>query len=173
MANTKGSSSALMISKLFKGKSGKSDKKFDPKAECVVASQIRKKKACNTRMKPKSVSVVIVNDVPSIVPKGRIRSKLTKSNQIAKISLRRSMSSSEVRRAIVDAFPAISDVETAKFLCCNKDNTIIVNDNQLLNGDEAIELAGQGSLYLTRSKTDVTYICTVYYSYYTTLHLWS
>lgn len=38
MANTKGSSSALMISKLFKGKSGKSDKKFDPKAECVVAS---------------------------------------------------------------------------------------------------------------------------------------
>lgn len=107
-------------------------------------------------MKPKSVSVVIVNDVPSIVPKGRIRSKLTKSNQIAKISLRRSMSSSEVQRAIVDAFPAISDVETAKFLCCNKDNTIIVNDNQLLNGDEAIELAGQGSLYLTRSKTDVS-----------------
>ena len=79
----------------------------------------RRKKASNARMKPKSVTVVILKEMPSIVPRGQARKKLQKSNRIAKIPLKRYMSSSEVRKAIVDTFRSFDDIETAQYLQCS------------------------------------------------------
>jgi hypothetical protein len=138
------------------GKCGKSKKQFNPAAECVVASQQKKKKASNSRMKSKTVSVVILKDIPDKVPKGYARSKLMKSNRIAKVQLQRCMTSLQVRKIITDQFSAFINMEGAQFLQCGQDNSMLLTEQQELNGDEAVDLAGQGSLYLTQSKVDVS-----------------
>ncbi len=162
-------SSSAILSKLFGGSKSLSRKKrlsFDPTAECVVASQQLKKKATNTMMKPKRVTVVLLKGMPPTVPKGYTRSKLTKANRIAKISLKRCMASSEVRKVISDTFSGFN-TESAQYLRCKQNNMVEVCDDQELNGDEAIDLAGQGSLYLIQCPVDVSLVavCVCAYSH--------
>ena len=67
-------SSSTIISILFGGNKSKSKKHpFDPTAECVAASQHKKKKAANTRMKARTIHVVVMKEVPSCVPKEHAR----------------------------------------------------------------------------------------------------
>lgn len=128
---------------------------FNPKAECVVASQKAKKKATNLRIKPKNISVVLLREKPHFVPKGHLRKKLKERGRIAKLEFKRSMTSSEVRSLIVDAFSGFEGTESAQFLCCGQNNHMLLNEQQDLDGDSAITLAGQGSLYLTQKKITV------------------
>ncbi len=67
---------AETLAKLFRSSTaskGSRKRSFDPKSECVVASQQSKKKA---RMKPKVVTVVLLCQKPDCVPKGHSRKKL-------------------------------------------------------------------------------------------------
>ena len=129
--------------------------KFDPKSECVVASQQAKKKS-NQRMKPKTVTVVLLDCKPDVVPKGHLRKKLKKAGRIVKITLKRCMTVSEVRDILIQSFPNFDNIESAQFLCCGKDNIMLLNEDQDLNGDSAINLAGQGSLYLVQEEVSVS-----------------
>ncbi len=152
------------LAKLFRsstaGSSSKGSRKrsFDPKSECVVASQQSKKKATNQRMKPKVVTVVLLCQKPDCVPKGHSRKKLKLSGRIQKIQFMRCMKTSEVRETIVNSFSGFNNVETAQFLRCGKDNIMVLNEEQDLDGELLINLAGQGSLYLTQKRVDVSII---------------
>lgn len=67
------------------------------------------------------------------------------------------MTVSEVRKAISDGFSGF-DMEGAQFLQCHANNALKVYDAQKLDGDDAIDLAGQGSLYLLQCPQCVSYI---------------
>ena len=150
-------SSAAALAKLF-GTAGPSSRKrsFDPSAACVVATQQAKKKATNQRMKNKTLSVVLLKEKPAVVPKGRSRSKLTDCGRIVKLQFKRCMKASEVRNIICRAFSEFQGVETAQYLRCEKNNIMLLNENQELDGDDIIDLAGQGSLYLTQKEVTVS-----------------
>ena len=82
--------------------------------------------------------------------------KLKKAGRIVKVTLKRCMTASEVRDILVNAFPDFDDVQSAQFLCCGKDNIMLLNEDQDMNGDSVINLAGQGSLYLVQKKVSVS-----------------
>ena len=148
-------SSTAAIAKLFGNatKAGPSRKRsFDPTAERVVAAQ-QAKKATNQRMKNKTLSV-LSKEKPAVVPKGRSRSKLTESGLIIKLQFKRCLKASEVRNVISDAFSGFQGVEMAQYLRC-ENNVMLLNENQELDGDDVIDLAGQGSLYLTQKAVTV------------------
>lgn len=155
VGNPKGAT-ARVLSTLFQTgpKTGKK-RYFDPEAECAVASQKSKKKATNQRIKPKILTVVLLAKKPEFVPKGHLRKKLTKSGRIQKIEFKRSMTSSEVKSVIGEGFSGF-ETESAQFLRCGKDNIMLVSEEQALSGDSVINLAGQGSLYLTQKRVDVS-----------------
>lgn len=120
-------SSAAALPKLFKKKSldpiSKSVRKrpFDPSSDCVVADQRSKKKASNTRMKPKNINVVLCGKMPQLVPKGRSRRELQNNERIVKLQFRRSMTVSQVRSTITSGFSKF-DVEMYQYLRCGQDN---------------------------------------------------
>ena len=66
------------------------------------------------------------------------------------------MKASEVRNIICRAFSEFQGVETAQYLRCEKNNVMLLNENQELDGDDIIDLAGQGSLYLTQKEVTVS-----------------
>lgn len=155
VGNPSGSAAETLV-KLFGSSSrGSRKRSFDPRSECVVASQQAKKKATNQRMKPKSVTVVLLDQKPSTVPKGHSRKKLKKAGRIARIQLMRCMTVAEVRDAVVDNFTDFENIKSFQFLRCGKDNIMLLNEEQDLNGDATIDLAGQGSLYLVQRKVEV------------------
>ena len=149
-------SSAAALAKLFGNATNARKRSFDPSAECVVASQKAKKKATNQRMKSKTLFVVLLKEKPAVVPKGRSRSKLTECGRIVKVQFKRCMKASEVRNVICSAFSEFQRVETAQYLRCEKNNVMLLNENQELDGDDVIDLAGQGSLYLTQKEVTVS-----------------
>ena len=144
---------AKSLAMLFGGSKKRS---FDPRNECVVASQQAKKKATNHRMKPRAVTVVLLESKPKSVPKGYLRRKVKQAGRIAKVNMKRCMISSEVRDAIVNTFPDFANIQSAQFLRCGNDNVMLLNEDQDLNGDSVIDLAGQGSLYLVQKKVEVS-----------------
>ena len=132
-------SSAAALAKLFgsTATAGPSRKRsFDPMSECVVASQRAKKKAT--------------------VPKGRLHSKLKDSGRIVKLQFKRCMKASQVRSIVSSGFSEFKGIEGAHYLRCGQDNIMVVNENQELDGDDIIDLAGQGSLYLTQKRVNVS-----------------
>ena len=120
------------------------------------ASQRAKKKATNQRMKTKTLTVVLLKEKPAIVPKGHSRHKLKDSGRIAKLQFKRCMKASQVRNIISNGFSEFEGIETAQYLRCGQDNIMVVNENQELSGDDLIDLAGQGSLYLTQKRVNVS-----------------
>ena len=145
--------SAKALQKLFPACSSK--RKFDPGAECVAAAQKRRKKAANTRVKPRTIAVVLMKKRRMFVPKGYARSQLNKAGCIIKLEFRRNMSSQEVKNVILRGFSKFDDVENAQYLRCGQDNVLYLSKEQQLDGDGIFELAGQGSVYLTQEPIKV------------------
>ena len=148
---------ASTLKNLFPVTSNKK-RKFDPTGACVSTDARRKKKAASTRIRPKKVSVVLLEAMPPYVPKGHARAKLMKTGLIKQISFCRNMSNIEVRDILVKEFSKVDQVQTAQFLRCEPSNVMCLNPNQELDGDGVIELAGQGSLYLTLKPVKVRVI---------------
>ena len=65
------------------------------------------------------------------------------------------MTSQDVKRVIAEGFTDFN-VDTTQFLRCGSDNNMVVNEEQELNGESVINLAGQGSLYLTEEKVNAS-----------------
>jgi hypothetical protein len=70
------------------------------------------------------------------------------------------MKASEVRNVISRVFSELQGVETAQYLRCEKNNVMLLNENQEL---DVIDVAGQGSLYLTQKKVTVSMIIVTYH----------
>ena len=121
-----------------------------------MSAQKSKKKATNQRIKTKKLTIVLLKKKPSHVPKGYERKKLKSKGQIVKVELKRCMTSAEVRGILTKAFPEFEDLETAQYLRCGQDNIMLLNDEQVLDGEGVIDLAGQGSVYMTQQKVDVS-----------------
>ena len=63
------------------------------------------------------------------------------------------MTAEEVR---VGEFAGIDNVQTAQFLRCKPSNVLYLHQEQELDGEGVIDLAGQGSLYLTLKPVEVS-----------------
>lgn len=98
--------SARVLKNRLGASSGK--RKFDPTEECIVASQQKKKKAANTRAKPREFNLVFLPKTTVFVPKRYLRSKLAKKGRVVKASFRRNMSPVEVYDTITSAFAVSS-----------------------------------------------------------------
>ena len=83
---------------------------------------------------------------PTMIPRGNRRKVLENEGRIKKLQFFRSMTPLAVRQTIADGFS--KNIDKAVYLQCSQNNYINVNHNQDLNGEELIELAGQGSIYL-------------------------
>lgn len=130
---------AAVLAKLFAGQSNKRPVRphFDPSNSAVDAKRAKK---------PRNVTIVLLNNMPPIVPRGHTRRKLRMEERIKKLQFLRMMSACAVREAISNGFS--KNVNEAVFLHCGQDNVLEVHEKQDLNGQELMELAGQGSIYL-------------------------
>ena len=142
-----------ILSTLFpSSNSGQQKRKFNPTEESIAEKKKAKKKAAIPRGgKPRTITTVLLEDIPSVVPRGVVRRKLTEKGRIKKVQIRRSMGPSEVRRVLQNAFSEFRGVSKATFLKCNQDNTF-THASPALNGDDVAQLAGGGSLYLLEVK---------------------
>ena len=113
----------------------------------VLLLPTKQKKATNQRIKPKKLNVVLLQEKEDKVPKGKKRAGLNMSGRIKKLEFKRCMTADEVKNIISNGFSNY-EVQKIQFLCCGQDNTLLKYENQDLNGDGIIDLAGQGSVYL-------------------------
>ena len=101
---------------------------FDPLQECTALSAMKKKKS--SRVKPVSVEVVIVPRLhPLILPKGKKRQQLVHDGRVKTLQLKRTMSSLQLRNAILVGFQHIClqswqflEVSGGKLLRCDDQN---------------------------------------------------
>ena len=142
------------LAKLFPSTSAPvtSSRTFDPIARSVVDLQKKKKKKGITRERPRKLTAVLLPRLVCTVPKSSARKKLLDSGRIKKIELRRSMSSLQAKNEILKAFSQFELSQLTVF-SCDKSNHVEAIRNKLPNGDELINVAGQGSLYLCEVST--------------------
>ena len=88
----------------FGSNSERGKRKFDPRDDCVVADQKRKKKSTSVRIKPRNFPVVLLRKKTVFVPKGHSRQRLNKDGRIKKLTFRRNMSSEDVTSMILESF---------------------------------------------------------------------
>ena len=86
---------ASKLREMFPSSGGKVPQKrpssvFDPLSECVAESQ--KRKSANQRMKPRNITVVVLEKSASRVPQRTARRKVHDAARIKKVELRRNMS---------------------------------------------------------------------------------
>ncbi len=129
--------------------------KFDPVEECVVAEQHRRKKgAKGAKGRSKTLTVVVVNEIPACIPKGAMRERLRKIGRIKDIAFQRYLDEEEVHDLLKESFSDLGDV-SFQYLQPHKKNVLTVAKEQELNGIDVIELAKSGSLYLKSIFNDV------------------
>lgn len=94
--------SKKVLNKLFPSTS--SSYKFNPKKEsCAEKNKLKKKAAIPKGGKARIITAVLMRDLPSKVPRGAFRRRLSSEGRIAKISIRRSMTSAQIN----DSFPIV------------------------------------------------------------------
>lgn len=130
-------------------KSGVKKPVFDPTSDCIASENQRCKKSANsiTKGRLKSLKVVIVKDFPCSVPKGPLRERLIKIGRLKEVSFTRVMSESHCQDTILDAFKTIG-LKKFYYLQAQKNHSLQLAPNQILDGNSVINLAGSGSLYL-------------------------
>ncbi len=53
-------------------------------------------------------------------------------------------------------FANFDNIQSAQFLCCGIANIMLLNEEQDLDGDSIVNLAGQGSVYMVQKRVDVS-----------------
>jgi len=81
--------------------------KFDPFDDCVATQRQHHKKAASpySKGRSKSLTTVVLKNVPSTIPKGVLREHLRKEEHVKELAFRRIMSSDEVRLMVLQARP--------------------------------------------------------------------
>lgn len=142
---------ARVLASLFPACASSAKKrKFDPTDECVVAEQHRRKKSASAKGRSKQVTVVLMKDIPSSIPKGAAREQLKKKGQVKDIAFQRHLDEDEVKELLSENFEALKDAEV-QYLQSHKNNSLSIAKVQNLDGIGVISLAGSGSLYLRLS----------------------
>ena len=123
-------------------------RKFDPKDECIVAGQHRcKQSASQSKGRSKQITVVLLSNIPSSIPKGAAHEQLKKKGKVREVPFQRYMSEEEVKEVLIEDFECLSYSEV-QFLQSHKNNSLSIAMVQDLDGIGVIFLAGCGSLYL-------------------------
>ena len=118
---------------------------FNPSAECVALSQQRKKCSTNQKVKPASVSVVMLKEYSKPAPKGKKRQQLLSKERVKPVNLFRSMTALQVKKAILRAFQD-HQVTTFTVLQSESGHNLKVANGQDIDGEMAIKR--RGCLYL-------------------------
>ena len=104
-----------ILKTLFPGSSSSKSSKFDPAAlSCAAKNKHKKKAALRTGGKFKSITAVLLPEVPGKVPKGGARTKLSKGGQISKIQTRRNMSYSKIKRIMSTTFASFPKAKNVR-----------------------------------------------------------
>lgn len=93
------------------------------------------------------MNVVILKELPNIIPRGPFRTRLETFGRIKDLYFHRVMSEKEVNDVVLSGFEDIG-VEAFRFLKALKGNTLAVAKKQELDGAAVIKMAGSGSIYL-------------------------
>ena len=129
--------------------------KFDPAEECVVAEQQRRKKsAAKAKGRSKTITVIVLKEIPSCIPKGPMRERLRKMGRIKDIAFQRYLDEEDVKDLLAESFSDLGGV-SFQYLQPHRKNTLSIAKEQELNGIQVIELAKSGSLYLKSTFKDV------------------
>lgn len=91
---------ALALNKLFPSTS----RKFNPRAECVAKAAHAKKKKFTIAPKLASVTVFLMKNYQTRIPRGECRQDLFDRERVKKVELHRQMSPEQVKRVILDSF---------------------------------------------------------------------
>lgn len=121
-----------------------------------MAEQQRQKKSTSkpkTKGRSKSITVIIVSQLPGSIPKGAARERLRKIGRVKDIPFQRYLNEDEVEELITESFSSLGNI-AVQYLQAHRNNTLTVAKQQQLNGIEVIELAKSGSLYLMSSFKD-------------------
>ena len=106
-------------------------------------------KKSTTKGRPKLVTAVAMKEIPSSIPKGAFREHLKKIGQVQEISFDRHLSIGEVDQLLSKSFESLGNDLQFQYLKPHQKNSLSVLDNQKLNGKDVVELAKNGSLYLS------------------------
>ena len=121
--------------------------RFDPSAQSIVLPMQKKKKAAITkRERPSNITVVMMKEYCTSIPKGKVRQKLAAKGRILSVRFSRSMSCQEVTNQIIRTF------KVAKFVLLECDSTghnLIRCADQSLDGEKTVDR--KGALYLCES----------------------
>lgn len=129
--------------------SSKKKRKFDPLSNSVAAEQQRKKKAAipHHTGRSRSFPVILLKEIPVTYPRGNIKERLKRIGRYKRLTFNRTMSNEEVKKTIVNGFDNIG-IEKFQYLRGTKENKLLKYENQNLDGNAIINLAGSGSLYI-------------------------
>ena len=119
---------------------------FDPTAESIVLPMQKKKKAAAKRDRASNVTVVMLKEYSSSIPKGKVRQNLAATGRILSVRFSRCMSGQEVTNQLIRTF------KVAKFVvleCDSSGHNLIRCADQLLDGEKAVDR--KGTLYLCES----------------------
>ena len=114
---------ASKLREMFPSSGGKVPQKrpssvFDPLSECVAESQ--KRKSANQRMKPRNITVVVLEKSASRVPQRTAKRKVHDAARIKKVELRRNMSAPQVKAAIIHTFQNLPNISRYTMLVANQ-----------------------------------------------------
>lgn len=141
----------MMITERFSPSymSSGSSKRFNLMDKTSAEMNRDKKKAASPHIasKPRNLKTVLLRNHHGIIPKVRIRKKLDEDGRIKSVKIFRSMTSSEVKAAVLSAFSDLA-VDQFKYLKALQNNHLQFVDNQEQNGDSLIGFCGGGSLYI-------------------------
>ena len=144
---------AKILANLFPSCSSKK-RKFDPTEDCVVAEQHRQKKAAS-KGRSKLLTVVVLNTMPSCIPKGATREHLRKTGRVKEIPFQRYLDEKEVKDLLKANFSDLAPINF-QYLQPHKNNGLTVAKDQELDGIGIINLAKSGSLYVKSLVTDAS-----------------
>ena len=119
----------------------------------MVLSQQKKKKS--TKIRPKIITVVLLDGGCSHVPRGRKRQQLKEKGHIQKISVARNMSVLQIKNCIIRAFSGLPLTAYKVLKVSGEGHSLTeVSGDVEFNGEEIISIAGFGSLYLSKLQLD-------------------
>ena len=106
---------------------------FDPVSESVVLPKQKKKKAAIKRQRQSNITVIMMKEYCTVIPKGKARQKLSSKGRIQSLRFSRIMSNLEVENQIIRAF------KVTNFIVLDCDNTghnLIKAAEQKIDGEK-------------------------------------
>ena len=159
---------ARAISQYFSTAPNKEKKRpFDPLADSVVEPQKKKKKRAipthvkkaipMKRGKAMNVKVFMLDKNQRKVPKGEDRKRLERRDHVQTVKIYRDMNSDELKEAILNIFKWVHSYTVLG--CQSGGHLLVVNDNQLLSGEDVAKR--RGPLYLAIEDSEDYVVSTV------------